>query len=291
MREVSAKPQVNKGEAAFGHRLPGGALGCDLCPRFCEISPGEKGRCGARYNKAGRLWAANYNWLTLLQFSHIESVPLAEYARGAAVLKLGSFGCNFVSPGAEREQLGTAADLGRTIHPQDIVGICRSLIKHSCIGAAFTYGEPLMWYEFVMQTAMLLKQFDMQSILATVGFINPRPLAELLPYLDAVRFDLFAFDTLFYRDTMRIPFSAVLRALKMLADAPVHLEIATPLLPGVNCEPMQIGAIAAYIAENCSPDIPYHLIAPHKDSLPLEQEQIFACADAAGRFLNRVYLS
>lgn len=291
MRNLSAKSQAARGEAAFGHRLTNGVLGCDLCPRFCELAPGQRGWCGARYNKAGRLWAANHNWLTLLQFSRIESVPLAEYARGGAVLKLGSFGCNFVPPGAEREQSGTEAGPGRTILPRDILGICRNLVAQGCIGAAYTYGEPLMWYEFIMQTAMLLKQFDMRNVLATAGFVNPRPLTELVGYLDAVRFDLFSFDPHFYRRTMRVPFDAVLRSLKMLADAPLHLEVATPLLPGLNTEPMQIGAVAAYLAKNYSPDIPYHLIAPHKESAPLEQEQLMACADAAGRFLNRVYLS
>lgn len=291
MRNLSAKPQAERGEAAFAHRLEDGYLGCDLCPRFCELGPGEQGWCRARYNKDGRIWAANHNWLTLLEFSHIETVPLAEFARGGAVLKLGSFGSNFVPPGGERDQFGTNAATGRTVLPQDILAICQGLVPKGCIGAAFTFGEPLMWYEFVFQTAMLLKQFDMKNVLSTAGFVNPRPLIELLGYMDAVRFDLFAFDPAFYRDKMRVPFDAILRSLKMLADAPLHLEVATPLLPGVNTEPEQIGAIAAYLAKNYSPDIPYHLIAPKKGSAMMEQEELMACANAAHRFLNRVYLS
>lgn len=291
MRNLSAKPQAARGEAAFGHRVSGDVLGCDLCPRFCELAPGQSGWCKTRYNKAGRLWAANHNWLNLLQFGWLESVPLAEYARGGSVVKLGSFGSNFISPGAEREQLGAETAPGRTITPGDVLGICQKLVPQGCIGAAYTYGEPLMWYEFVMQTAMLLKQFDMRNILSTAGFINPRPLAELLGYLDAVRFDFFAFDPELYRSKMRVPFDSVLRSLKMLLDSPLHIEVATPLLPGQNTEPQQIGAIAAYLAKNYSPDIPYHLIAPHKSSAPLERGQIIACAEAARKFLNRVYLS
>ncbi len=291
MRNLSAKPQAAKGEAAFGHKLADGYLGCDLCPRFCELAPGTYGWCKTRYNKDGRLWAANHNWLTLLEFAYIESVPLAEYAHGGAVLKLGSFGCNFIPPGADREKLGTNAGTGRTVLPQDILGICRSLVDKGCLGAAYTFGEPLMWYEFVFQTAMLLKQFDMRNILATAGFVNPRPLTELIGYMDAVRFDLFAFDPAFYRQNMRVPFDAVLRSLKMLADAPLHLEVATPLLPGINTDPQQIGAIAAYLAKNYSAELPYHLIVPKTNPDALPQQQLMACADAAGRFLNRVYLS
>lgn len=291
MRNLSAKPQADRGEAAFGHKLTDGFLGCDLCPRFCELAPGEQGWCKTRYNKDGRLWAANHNWLTVLEFSHIETVPLAEYFHGGAVLKMGSFGCNFIPPGGERESLGANAGTGRTVLPQDILAICRSLVDKGCLGAAYTFGEPLMWYEFVFQTAMLMKQFDMRNILSTAGFVNPRPLTELVGYMDAVRFDLFAFDPKFYRDKMRVPFDAVLRSLKMLSEAPLHLEVSTPLLPGVNTEPEQIGAIAAYLAKNYSPDIPYHLIVPKKGSAMMRQEELMVCAEAAHKFLNRVYLS
>lgn len=291
MRNFSAKPQADRGEAAFGHRLADGYLGCDLCPRFCELAPGEVGWCKTRYNRDGRLWAANHNWLTLLEFSRMETVPLAEFAPGGAVLKMGSFGCNFNPPGGERDQFGSNRGTGRTVLPQDVLAICQGLVPKGCLGAAFTFGEPLMWYEFVFQTALLLKQFDMKNILATAGFVNRRPLLELLGYMDAVRFDLFAFDPKFYRDHMRVPFDAILRSLKMLADAPLHLEVATPLLPGVNTEPEQIGAIAAYLAKNYSPNIPYHLIAPKNGSALMEQDELMACANAAHRFLNHVYLS
>ena len=105
--QQAARPQVTKGEAAFGHRLPSGHLICDLCPRFCELAPGQRGWCQTRYNRRGRLWAANYNWLSILQFGRIESVPLVEYANGGVVLKVGSFGCNF-KPQAEREHFGAS---------------------------------------------------------------------------------------------------------------------------------------------------------------------------------------
>lgn len=291
MRNLSAKPAVTKGEAAFGHHLDGGVLGCDLCPRFCELAPGERGWCGTRYNKNNRLWASNYGWLSLLQFDRVESVPLAEYANGGTVVKLGSFGCNFIPSGGERDLLKAESVSGRVFQPRDVAGICRNLVSQGCIGAAYVYAEPLLWYEFVIQTAMLLKKCDMRNIIATVGFINPRPLQELLPYLDAARFDLFAFDPQYYRDNLKISFASVLHSLKILADSPVHLEVSTPILFGKNDDPQMIGAIAAYLAKTYNPDLPYHLVAPKKELSPDEEEKIMTCADAAGRFLNRVYLS
>lgn len=291
MREYSVGPQVARGEAAFCHRLPEGAVGCDLCPRFCELAPGERGWCGTRYNKDARLWAANHNWLALLQFAKVESVPLVEYASGGAVLKLGSFGCNFQPPGGGREQFGAEIGSGRSIYPRDIVNICLNMVPQGLVGVAFAYAEPLLWYEFVMQTAMLLQKCDMRSILATAGFINPRPLTELLPYIGAVRFDLFSFDPLFYREEMRIQFDAVLRSLKLLADSPVHLEVATPLIFGKNDDPIMLSGLSAYLAEAFSPDLPYHLIAPRRKLSPAERERIMQCADACGRNLRRVCLS
>lgn len=288
--QQAARPQVTKGEAAFGHRLPSGHLICDLCPRFCELAPGQRGWCQTRYNRRGRLWAANYNWLSILQFGRIESVPLVEYANGGVVLKVGSFGCNF-KPQAEREHFGAQVGSGRSFTPLDLANICRSLVKQGCIGAAYLFAEPLMWYEFVMQSAMLLKQCDMRNVLATAGFVNPRPMQELLPYLDAVRFDLFAFDSAFYRNKMQISFAEVLISLKLLANSPVHLEVATPLLPGQNDEPEDVARIAAYLAQNYGPDIPYHLLAPAGGLSPEQKEKIMCCADAAGSILHRVYLS
>ncbi len=291
MREYSARPQVERGEAAFWHRLPEGAAGCDLCPRFCELAPGERGWCATRYNRSGRIWAANYNWLSILQFARVESIPLAEYLSGGAVLKLGSFGCNFQPPGGEREQFGAEAGSGRSIYPRDIVNICMNLAPQGLVGAAFAYAEPLLWYEFVLQTAMLLKKCDMRCIVATAGFVNPRPLTELIPYLDAARFDLFSFDPLFYRENMHIQFEPVLRSLKLLHDSPVHLEVATPVIFGKNDDPIMLAALSAYLAEAFSPELPYHLIAPQRELTEAEKERLMQCADAAGRNLHRVYLS
>jgi len=289
------KPQVAKGEAAFAHRLPSGNLICDLCPRFCELAPGERGWCQTRFHKHGRLWSANYNWLSILQFGRVESVPLVEFARGGTVLKLGSFGCNFV-PQGERESFGAEVGSGRTINPRDLAGICMNLVPQGCIGAAFVYAEPLLWYEFLLQSAMLLKKCDMRVILATAGSVNLRPLQELLPYLDAVRFDLFAFDSAFYRNNMHVSFADVLLALRLLALSEVHLEVATPLLAGRNDAPEDVARIAAYLAQNYGPDIPYHLILPGGrpalEQLPPEdKERVMCCADAAGSILHRVYIS
>ncbi len=153
-----------------------------------------------------------------------------------------------------------------------------------------------MWYEFLMQSAMLLKKCDMRVILATAGFVNQRPLQELLPYVDAVRFDLFAFDSAFYRNNMHVSFAEVLLALRTLALSDVHLEVTTPLLPGQNDAPEDIARIAAYLAQNYGPDIPYHImLPPGQPSLtqmpPEEKERIMCCADAAGSILHRVYIS
>lgn len=306
MPNSAAKPQVTRGEAAFAHRLPGGSLVCDLCPRFCELAPGQRGWCQTRFNKGGRLWAANYNWLSILQPAGLDTIPLVNFnnnfnnnynkesragaASGALVLKLGSFGCNF-QPQAERDSIGARFGTGRSFQPRDVAKLCLDLAPRGCIGAAFTFAEPLLWYEFLLQSAMLLKHCDLKVILATVGFVNPRPLMELIPYIDAVRFDLFAFDPLFYRSRLRLSFDEVLRSLKLLANSPIHLEVATPLLSGQNDDPAAIGNLAAYLAQNCGPDQTYHLLLPPEPLDRAQREQFMRCADAASTHLKGVYLS
>lgn len=289
MPNTAPKPQVTRGEAAFAHRLAGGSLVCDLCPRFCELAPGQRGWCQTRFNKGGRLWAANHNWISLLQPGSLSSVPLVNFGDGM-VLKLGSFGCNFV-PQAERDSFGAQFGTGRSFQPRDVAKLCLDLVPRGCVGAAFLFAEPLLWYEFVMQSAMLLRHCELKVILATAGFVNPRPLQELIPYIDAVRFDLFAFDPLFYRRRLRLSFEAVLRSLKLLAESSLHLEVATPLIIGENDDPEAIGRLAAYLAQNLGPEQTYHLMLPKESISKAQRERVMCCADAAGRHLKGVYIS
>lgn len=279
------------GEVAFAQAFPDGTLGCELCPRFCRMSNGDRGWCGSRFRKRDRMWAGNHNWLSVLKLARIEAVPLAEYAGGAAVLKVGSFGCNFVPPRDGRSDQGLDAGMGRMLLPRDVAGICRMMVKQGCIGAAFVYGEPLMWYEFVMESAMLLKQCDMKNVLATAGFVNKRPLLELANYLDAVRFDLYSFDPAYYRDVLRMDMSAVLRSLWVLAQADVHLEVATPYLTGVNDSPGQIEQIARFLGSSFGRGLPYHVIVPDNARSTVDRDKLLECLKAANAHLDNVYLS
>ncbi len=291
MQQGKVKSLALKGEVAFAQAFPDGTLGCELCPRFCRMSNGDRGWCSSRFRKNDRMWAGNHNWLSLLRLSRIETVPLAEYAGGAAVVKVGSFGCNFVPPEDGRSNQGLEAGMGRTLLPRDLAGICQMMVKQGCIGAAFVYGEPLMWYEYVMESAMLLKQCDMQSILATAGFINRRPLAELANYLDAVRFDIFSFDPAYYRDVLRMDMTVVLQSLWLLARSSVHLEVATPLLHGVNDQPEQLASIARFLGSSFGRDMPYHIVTQPGAERIFGKSHIMACLEAVSQYLDRVYLS
>lgn len=289
--KAPVKSLASRGEVAFAQAFPDGTLGCELCPRFCRMSNGDKGWCGSRFRKRDRMWAANHNWISVLKLARIEAVPLAEYASGATVLKLGSFGCNFRPPRDGRSDQGLEAGMGRTLVPGDVAGICRMMIEQGCIGAAYVYGEPLMWYEFVMESAMLLHQCDMKNILATGGFVNKRPLHELMPYLDAVRFDLFSFDPAYYRDVLKMDMSTVLHSLWIVANSGVHFEVATPYLRGVNDGPEEIARAAKFIGSSFGRGVPYHVIVPEDYREDVDRDKLLEALKAANQYLENVYLS
>jgi len=268
---------------------------CLLCPHGCVIAEGQVGRCRVRKNLDGELFTLNYGLVTAMALDPIEKKPLRRFSQGQRVFSLGTFGCNFACSYCQNWQIAQQ-DQARLssffLAPKEAVAKAQELIPLGNIGIAYTYSEPLMWFEYVLDTAKLAKEVGLKNILVTNGYINPQPLKELLPFVDAVNLDVKAFTEGFYHELCQGHLEPVLRSAKLFAEN-CHLEITTLLITGKNDKLEEVAALAQWIAK-IDRTIPLHLtryFPNYKLQLPpTSYESMQKAKEVAESFLEHVFL-
>lgn len=245
---------------------PGRKAVCWLCPHRCHLSDGQTGFCRARQNQGGIIRSLSYGLLTSAALDPIEKKPLYHFHPGSHILSLGSFGCNLRCPFCQNYTISQAGRDGfegqqlpmdRT-SPKEIVAAAQRLEETSGnIGVAFTYNEPLVGYEFVYDTARLLKEAGLAVVLVTNGQIEKDPWLHLLPYVDAVNIDLKGFTQSFY-DWIGGDLKTTKAAIEMAAEQGVHVEVTTLVIPGRNDRDEEMAAEAEWLA-GLSAELPLHL--------------------------------
>lgn len=246
--------------------VPGRKAVCWLCLHRCHLSDGQTGFCRARQNQGGVIRPLNYGLLTSAALDPIEKKPLYHFRPGSMILSLGSFGCNLRCPFCQNYTISQAGRDGfegqqlpmdRT-SPKEIVAAAQRLEETSGnIGVAFTYNEPLVGYEFVYDTARLLKEAGLVVVLVTNGQIEKDPWLHLLPYVDAVNIDLKGFTQSFY-DWIGGDLKTTKAAIEMAAEQGVHVEVTTLVIPGRNDRDEEMAAEAEWLA-GLSAELPLHL--------------------------------
>lgn len=238
-----------------------GRVVCGVCPHACALAEGRRGICRARVARGGAIVDENYGRVTSMALDPVEKKPIARYRPGSAVLSLGSYGCNLRCPFCQNAAIACAGaedTAWRYVSPEEAVASAVQAASRGCIGIAYTYNEPLVGYEYVRDTARLAHVQGLVNVLVSNGMINEDPLAELLGLVDAANIDLKGFTPAFYR-MIGGDFDAVKRTVAALAaDATCHLEVTTLVIPGLNDDPDEIDAAAAWLA-SLDPSIPYHL--------------------------------
>lgn len=245
---------------------PGRKAVCWLCPHRCHLSDGQTGFCRARQNQGGIIRSLSYGLLTSAALDPIEKKPLYHFHPGSHILSLGSFGCNLRCPFCQNYTISQAGcdgfegqqlPMDRT-SPKEIMAAAQRLEETSGnIGVAFTYNEPLVGYEFVYDTARLLKEAGLAVVLVTNGQIEKDPWLHLLPYVDAVNIDLKGFTQSFY-DWIGGDLKTTKAAIEMAAEQGVHVEVTTLVIPGRNDRDEEMAAEAEWLA-GLSAELPLHL--------------------------------
>lgn len=229
---------------------------CLLCPHSCVIAEGKCGICGVRGSENGHIVSYNYGEVSAIAVDPIEKKPLYHFHPGEEILSLGSIGCNLRCPFCQNHTISQ-----KPFAPTRFLSIDELL--HSAADTklvAFTYAEPVVWYEYVFDAAKAFKAAGKKIVLVTNGFINEAPLRLLLQHVDAMNIDLKG-DDAFYRETAKGNGDDVRRTISIAAEH-CHVEITTLAVTGLNDAPGIIDGIASFVA-GIRPTIPLHLSAYH----------------------------
>lgn len=243
-------------EALFYIKVNANKMKCTLCPHGCVIGEGKRGACLARENIDGALYAISYGSITALALDPIEKKPLHYFCPGSNILSLGSFGCNLKCPFCQNHSISMGEPQSRVMGIDEIANLSLELKEKGNIGVAFTYNEPIISYEFVLDCAKAIKAQRQKTALVTNGFINEEPLMELLPYIDAMNIDLKGFTDGYYK-SLGGRLAPVKETIAFAKDS-CHVELTTLVVPGMNDSESDFKLQCEWIASIDS-DMPLHI--------------------------------
>ena len=285
---------------------------CPVCFRHCEISEGALGFCGARTCRDGLVTAANYGRVTSLALDPIEKKPLNRFHPGSLILSAGSYGCNLRCPFCQNHEIswGCSPDsVGyEEISPADLAATAAYYRRKGNIGVAFTYNEPLIGWEYVRDTAKLVRDMGMVNVLVSNGTADLSVLRELAPYIDAMNIDLKGFTDRYYRDVLKGDRQMVMSFIEEAARV-CHVELTCLIIPGENDSDEEMEALSAWVAgletapvtdsegrtvPGCGRDIPLHIsrFFPRfhmTDRGPTPVKKVRHLTDVARKNLTYVY--
>jgi len=244
-------------EAAYYEKRGDGKVHCHLCPHQCVIADGKTGLCRVRRNQGGTLYSEIYEQVTSIAMDPIEKKPLYHFHPGTSILSIGTRGCNFACPFCQNWGI-SQADASTSALPAR--GAVQAAQREGSIGIAYTYNEPLIWFEYVIETARLAREAGLANVLVSNGYVSPEPFDELLPYIDAINMDIKSIRPEFYKTLCRGTLEPVL-ANARTAAARTHLEITNLLIPGHNDSEAEFRELASWIAAELGPQTPTHLSA------------------------------
>lgn len=251
-------------EALF-YKTSGDKLICQLCPHQCSIKKDSTGTCGVRRNHNGKLFSENYAKLSAINFDPIEKKPLYHFFPGSVILSLGSIGCNLKCKCCQNWQISQAVlsdyKYSKNYSPEEILKLAGS--KPGNLGIAYTYNEPTVWFEYMMDTARLVREAGMKNCMVSNGFINEEPLLELMKYLDAFNIDLKAFNEQFYRTQSGAKLEPVKKTLQLLAKHHKHVEITNLVIPTLNDDEKEFTEMVNWIAKELGESTVLHLSRYH----------------------------
>ena len=271
---------------------------CPVCFAHCQIPEGKTGRCGARTNIDGNIVPTGYGRLTSLALDPIEKKPLNRFFPGSRILSVGSYGCNLMCPFCQNSSIS----MGRPEkglryeywEPERLVDLAVSLKDRGNIGIAFTYNEPMINYEYILDCAKAAEDRDLKMVLVTNGSAEQEILEKILPFVDAMNIDIKGFTQEYYRDFLKGDLSQVKEFIMAAAEA-CHVELTTLVIPGRNDSETEMRDLCGWIVSlPGGEEIPLHIsrfFPAYKmaDARPTPISTVYGLKEVAEGYLRHVY--
>ncbi|HUT55887.1 MAG TPA: AmmeMemoRadiSam system radical SAM enzyme [bacterium] len=275
-------------EAKYWEKLDDSKVQCRLCPHHCKLRPDKQGICKNKLNVNGKLFASHYGEISALNLDPIEKKPLYHFHPGEMILSVGTQGCNLACSFCQNYHLWDGDVPTSKAMPADIVSAARR--QHS-FGIAYTYNEPYMSFEYVLDTARLARDAGLKNVMVTNGFYNPEPLEELLPLIDAMNIDLKSIRDDYYKKLCHGRVEPVMKTIARAAQDCL-VEVTTLLVTGENDSDQDISDLVDFIAS--VGDVPLHFSAYHPmytlDNPPTPMKKLLRAYEIGRQKLNYVYL-
>lgn len=248
-------------EALFYSSSADQIVQCKLCPHHCKIKPEDAGFCRIRENHGGKLYTTMYNNISSINLDPIEKKPLFHFYPGRKILSIGGLGCNFRCRFCQNNNISQC-------QPSDYFWLKTTTISQlseqaskikNNIGLAYTYNEPVIWYELMLDTCQAIRSINLKNVVISNGFISKTPLKKILPYIDAFNIDLKAFNDKFYRTQTQGRLFPVLHAIEEIAQSNAHLEITYLVIPGLNDDEKEFDNMLDWMVTHIGENVPLHL--------------------------------
>jgi len=245
-------------EARFYQKLSHEKIRCEICPRNCEIDHLERGFCGNRENRHGTYYVLAYSNPCAVHPDPIEKKPFFHFLPGSTAFSISTAGCNMVCKFCQNWQISQfRPEQTKNVYltPQQVADLA---VQYGNQSIAYTYAEPVVFYEYMYDTAKVSKKYGLRNVMVSAGYINPTPLRELLTVLDAVKIDLKAFTEKYYREVCSGRLAPVLKTLEVLHDTGTWYEIVYLVVPTLNDSEKEVAKMSEWIRTTLGVDVPIH---------------------------------
>src|SRR3981189_626666 len=253
-------------EGRWWESEPGNRVHCYLCPRHCHIHEGQSGFCFIRVNRGGKLYSLGYGSPAALQIDPIEKKPLSHFLPGSRVFSIGTAGCNMGCFFCQNWDISKSRQdqvRSQRVAPEDVPLLA---LEHECESIAFTYNEPTIWGEYVIDICRAAKGYGLKTVMVTNGYITYEAFHDIYDHVDAANVDLKAFTEGFYGRTTLTHLQPVLDTLTWLKqETNVWFEITNLIIPTLNDDAREIRLLAEWVLQHLGPDVPLHFTAFHPD--------------------------
>ncbi|SMO37652.1 pyruvate formate lyase activating enzyme [Balnearium lithotrophicum] len=284
-----------KAIASYWEPLEDKKVRCTLCPRNCIIPNGGKGFCLVRVNEDGNLFTTVYSEITSANYDPVEKKPLYHFYPGSVIFSIGTNGCNLDCKSCQNWEIARqdTPHMRQVFTPEAAVEYAK---RYGSIGIAYTYNDPIIWFEYVKDTAERMKEAGLVNVMVTNGNINIEALRELLPLMDAFNVDLKGMDRDYYLKFSSFPNPNVWQTCEEIKKAGKHLELTKLIVPGFdNFTPEYFERFGKWISENLGKDVPLHysrFFPAYKlmDTPPTPVEVIDMAYDVTKDYLWYVYV-